>query len=184
MPVISMLHDIIRTNFLDDLHHGVPHTHACPSEFEASMRIDDDDVLTGELSRKGNAEQLPFTARQQPSAAGGLRSRSAATAATPRCVIVAWQEHRAGADAVCLVEPVDGAPAVIAGDGIRASVGQGNRSKRPEWGARTRSLHPIAAQKPEIAGSECVVHTLHKDAVVSTPSRKYLTKKLRAVVDA
>jgi len=90
MPVISMLHDIIRTNFLDDLHHGVPHTHACHSEFEASMRIDDDDVLTGELSRKGNAEQLPFTARQQPSAAGGLRSRSAATAATPRCVIVAW----------------------------------------------------------------------------------------------
>ena len=53
MPVISMFYGIIiRMYFLDDLHHGVPHIHARYSEFEASMRIDDGDILAGELPRK------------------------------------------------------------------------------------------------------------------------------------
>ena len=38
--------------FLDDRHHSVPHIHARYSGSEASIRIDDGDVLAGELPRK------------------------------------------------------------------------------------------------------------------------------------
>ena len=38
--------------FLDGQHHGVPHIHARYSGYEASIRIDDGEVLAGELPRK------------------------------------------------------------------------------------------------------------------------------------
>ena len=53
MPVISMFYGIIiRMYFLDNQHHGVPHIHARYAESEASIRIDDGEVLAGELTRK------------------------------------------------------------------------------------------------------------------------------------
>ena len=53
MPVISMFYGIIiRIYFLEDQHHGMPHIHARYAEHEASIRIDDGEVLAGELPRK------------------------------------------------------------------------------------------------------------------------------------
>jgi hypothetical protein len=53
MPVISMFYGIIiRMYFLDNQHHGVPHIPARYAEFEASVRIDDGEVLAGELPCK------------------------------------------------------------------------------------------------------------------------------------
>ncbi len=53
MPVISMFYGIIiRMYFLNGQHHGVPHIHARYSGIEASVRIDDAEVLAGELPRK------------------------------------------------------------------------------------------------------------------------------------
>lgn len=37
---------------LDNRHHHLPHIHARYAEFEASIGIDDGDVLAGELPRK------------------------------------------------------------------------------------------------------------------------------------
>jgi len=52
MPVISMFYGIIiRLYFLDNQHH-VPHIHARYAEFEASVRIDDGEILAGDLPRK------------------------------------------------------------------------------------------------------------------------------------
>jgi hypothetical protein len=53
MPVISMFYGIIiRIYFLDDRHHSVPHVHARYSGDEASIRIDNGEVLAGEIPRK------------------------------------------------------------------------------------------------------------------------------------
>jgi hypothetical protein len=53
MPVISMFYGIIiRMYFLNNQHHGVPHIHARYAEAEASMCIDDGEILAGELPRK------------------------------------------------------------------------------------------------------------------------------------
>jgi hypothetical protein len=43
---------IIRMYFLDTQHHGVPHVHARYGEFEASLGIEDGEVLAGYLPRK------------------------------------------------------------------------------------------------------------------------------------
>ena len=43
---------IIRMYFLDDKHHSVLHIHARYAEFEASVRIDDAEILAGELPKK------------------------------------------------------------------------------------------------------------------------------------
>ena len=53
MPVISMFYGIIiRMYFLVNQHHSVPQIHARYSGSEASIRIDDGEVLAGELPRK------------------------------------------------------------------------------------------------------------------------------------
>lgn len=53
MPVISMFHGIlIRMYTLDHQHHHLPHMHARFAEFEASIGIDDAEVLAGELPRR------------------------------------------------------------------------------------------------------------------------------------
>ena len=53
MPVISMFYGIIiRLYFLDNKHHHLPHIHAKYAEFEASLGIDEGEVLSGELPRK------------------------------------------------------------------------------------------------------------------------------------
>ena len=53
MPVISMFYGIIiRLYLLDQVHHHLPYIHARYAEFEASIGIDDGDVLAGELPRK------------------------------------------------------------------------------------------------------------------------------------
>lgn len=67
------------------------------------------------------------------------------------------QEHRAGADAVCLVELVDDAPAVVASDGIRSSVRRGKRAKCLTFAAKHPPVSPTPALRPEIPASERVV---------------------------
>lgn len=53
MPVISMFHGIIiRMYFLDNQHHSVAHIHARYAEFEASIGIDNGEILAGQLPRK------------------------------------------------------------------------------------------------------------------------------------
>jgi hypothetical protein len=53
MPVISTFHGIIiRMYTLDNQHHSLPHLHARHAEFEASISIEDGEVLAGEISRK------------------------------------------------------------------------------------------------------------------------------------
>ncbi len=53
MPIISMFYGIIiRMYFLETQQHQVPHIHARYAEFEASIRIEDGDVLAGDLPRK------------------------------------------------------------------------------------------------------------------------------------
>lgn len=53
MPVISTFYGIvIRLYLLDNRHHNRPHIHARYAEFEASISIDDGEILAGSLSRK------------------------------------------------------------------------------------------------------------------------------------
>lgn len=53
MPVISMFYGIIvRMYLLDNKHHATPHIHAKYAEFEASISIEDAEVLAGQLPRK------------------------------------------------------------------------------------------------------------------------------------
>jgi Domain of unknown function (DUF4160) len=53
MPVISMFYGIvIRMYFLDTQHHHLPHIHAKYAEFEASISINQGEILSGELPKK------------------------------------------------------------------------------------------------------------------------------------
>ena len=53
MPIVSMFYGIIiRMYLLDNKHHNLPHIHAKYSEFEASINIQDGEVLVGDLPRK------------------------------------------------------------------------------------------------------------------------------------
>ena len=53
MPVISMFYGIIiRMYLIDNQHHNLPHIHARYAEFEASISIDDGEILAGDLPRK------------------------------------------------------------------------------------------------------------------------------------
>ena len=53
MPIISMFYGIIiRMYLIDNLHHNTPHFHAKYAEFEASIGIEEGEVLAGELPRK------------------------------------------------------------------------------------------------------------------------------------
>jgi len=53
MPIISMFYEIIiRMYLLDNKHHNLPHIHARYAEFEASVGIDDGEIIAGKLPRK------------------------------------------------------------------------------------------------------------------------------------
>jgi len=53
MPIISMFYGIIiRMYLLDNKQHNSPHIHAKYAEFEASISIDDGEILVGKLPRK------------------------------------------------------------------------------------------------------------------------------------
>ena len=53
MPVISMFFGIIiRLYLIDNQQHNLPHIHAKYAEFEASIGIEDGEILTGKLPRK------------------------------------------------------------------------------------------------------------------------------------
>ncbi len=53
MPTISMFYGIIiRMYLLDNKHHNLPHIHAKYAEFEASIDIENGEILIGELPRK------------------------------------------------------------------------------------------------------------------------------------
>ena len=53
MPIISMFYGIIiRLYLLDNRTHHLPHIHAKYAEFEASIGIEDGELLSGELPRK------------------------------------------------------------------------------------------------------------------------------------
>lgn len=53
MPVISMFYGIIiRMYLIDKQHHHLPHIHAKYAEFEASISIEEGEILVGELPRK------------------------------------------------------------------------------------------------------------------------------------
>jgi len=53
MPIISMFYGIIiRMYLLDNVQHALPHVHAKYAELEASVRIDDGEILAGDLPRK------------------------------------------------------------------------------------------------------------------------------------
>ena len=53
MPIISMFYGIIiRLYVIDNLHHTLPHLHAKYAEFEASIGIEDGEILAGSLPRK------------------------------------------------------------------------------------------------------------------------------------
>jgi hypothetical protein len=53
MPIISMFYGIIvRLYLLDNQQHHLPHIHARYAEFEASISIDEGEILSGELPRK------------------------------------------------------------------------------------------------------------------------------------
>jgi len=53
MPIISMFYGIIiRMYLLDNKHHNLPHIHAKYAGFEASINIDDGEILACELPRK------------------------------------------------------------------------------------------------------------------------------------
>ena len=52
MPIISMLYGIIiRMYLLDNKQHTLPHFHARYAEFEASITIEDGEIIAGELPR-------------------------------------------------------------------------------------------------------------------------------------
>ena len=53
MPIISMFYGIIiRMYLLDNKHHNLPHIHAKYAEFEASVGIDEGEILAGKLPKK------------------------------------------------------------------------------------------------------------------------------------
>jgi hypothetical protein len=53
VPIIAVFHGIIiRLYLLDNKHHNTPHLHARYAEFEASICIEDGEVLAGSLPRK------------------------------------------------------------------------------------------------------------------------------------
>jgi hypothetical protein len=53
MPIISMFYGIIiRMYLLDNKHHNLPHIHAKYTEFEASVSIENGEILAGKLPRK------------------------------------------------------------------------------------------------------------------------------------
>lgn len=53
MPIISMFYGIIiRMYLIDNQHHKLPHIHARYAEFEASIAIEDGEILAGDLPRK------------------------------------------------------------------------------------------------------------------------------------
>ena len=53
MPIISMFYGIIiRLYLIDNQHHHLPHLHAKYAEFEASIQIEDGEILAGQLPRK------------------------------------------------------------------------------------------------------------------------------------
>lgn len=53
MPIISMFYGIIIPLYLiDNKHHHLPHIHAKYVEFEASIDIEDGEILSGDLPRK------------------------------------------------------------------------------------------------------------------------------------
>jgi hypothetical protein len=53
MPIISMFYGIIiRLYLLDNTHHHLAHIHAKYAEFEASIDIENGEILAGELPRK------------------------------------------------------------------------------------------------------------------------------------
>ena len=53
MPIISMFYGIIiRMYLLDNKHHNLPHIHAKYAEFEASININNGEILAGKLPRK------------------------------------------------------------------------------------------------------------------------------------
>ena len=53
MPIISMFYGIIiRIYLLDNKHHNLPHIHAKYTEFEASINIQDGEIMAGDLPRK------------------------------------------------------------------------------------------------------------------------------------
>ncbi len=53
MPIISMFYGIIiRMYLIDNQHHKLPHIHAKYAEFEASIGIEDGEILAGTLPRK------------------------------------------------------------------------------------------------------------------------------------
>jgi hypothetical protein len=53
MPIISMFYGIIiRLYLIDNTHHNVPHIHAKYAEFEASISIEEGEMLAGDLPRK------------------------------------------------------------------------------------------------------------------------------------
>jgi hypothetical protein len=53
MPIISMFYGIIiRLYLIDNQHRHLPHIHAKYAEFEASISIEDGEILAGRLPRK------------------------------------------------------------------------------------------------------------------------------------
>ncbi len=53
MPIISMFYGIIiRMYLLGNKKHTIPHIHAKYAEFEASINIEDGEILAGKLPRK------------------------------------------------------------------------------------------------------------------------------------
>ena len=53
MPIISMFYGIIiRLYLLGNKHHHLPHIHARYGEYEASIAIEDGEILSGDLPRK------------------------------------------------------------------------------------------------------------------------------------
>ncbi len=53
MPIISMFYGIIiRMYLIDNKHHNTPHIHAKYAEFEASIAIDEGEILAGKLPKK------------------------------------------------------------------------------------------------------------------------------------
>jgi len=53
VPIISMFYGIIiRLFLLDNKHHNIPHIHARYAEFEASVGIEDGEILARNLPRK------------------------------------------------------------------------------------------------------------------------------------
>jgi len=55
MPIISMFYGIIiRLYLIDSQRHNLPHIHAKYAEFEASISIEDGEILAGKLCPASN----------------------------------------------------------------------------------------------------------------------------------